>query len=500
MNSYALIAAGALVSMTPVLAGCAEDDYDRDAAYPQAIGYSTPPSQPAPAQPPPPPQYAPPPAPVAPPVQDDEDDDDSAAAAPEDPSQAYAGDDEYADDDPSALSDFRSTLDPYGSWRDDPTYGTVWMPSESVVGGDFTPYETAGHWAYDDDYTWVSDYSWGWAPFHYGRWVYAQGYGWEWIPGREYAGAWVSWRYGWGDWAYVGWAPLGPTWGWFGGRRVGYGFAVSEPYAFCASGDLFAPNVGQRVLAGGAVTTVAGHTRPWVGATPSVNGRVAATPHVNGPPPQVLHIPASGIVHGGINQRGIAQARAYAHPSTAVALGARAPVMAAAPAHIGGRAPAYGSPYASHFGGKLGYGFHASALNQAPTYAPRSSGLYWNHGSYGPAYSGAGRGYAGGSRTFYGPSYGGGSHPYYGGGYAHGPSFGGGGFHPQVTHPSSGHSSGESSSDGGYSFGHGSSGSHGGGRSFGGGSFGGFHGGGGGGGSFHGGGGGGGHAGGGGRR
>ncbi len=488
MKSLAL-AAVALVSMAPALVGCAEDDYDREAAYPQTIGYSVPPSQPPAAQPAPA-EVAPPPAPVAPPAQDDEDDDGAAAAPP-----AQAGD-EYADTDPSALSDFRSTLDPYGSWREDPTYGTVWVPSSSVVGGDFVPYETAGHWAYDDDYVWVSDYSWGWAPFHYGRWVYAGGYGWEWIPGRTYAGAWVSWRYGWGDWAYVGWAPLGPTWGWFGGYPVGYGFVVSEPYAFCGTGELFAPNVGSRVVTGGAVATVAAHTQPYVAANPTVGGRVAAHPTVGGPPPSMLHIPAANIAHGAVTQRGIAQAQAFAHPNSAVALGARAPLAAASSPRVGGRMPSYGSPNASHFGGKLGYGFRGSALNQGHSYAPSSSGLYWNRGSYGPAYSGGGRGYAGAS-----PSYGGGGRsfygsPYTGGSYSHGSTFGGGGFHPQAAHPSSGHSSGESSSDGGYSVGHGrsSGGWHGGGRSFGGGggsfgggSFGGFHGGGGGGGGGHGG-------------
>lgn len=473
MKSLAL-AAAALVSMTPALIGCAEDDFDREPAYPQAVGYSVPPSTP-----PGPAQVAPPPAPVAPPAQDDEDED-SAAVAPAAPS-----DDDYADTDPSALTDFRSTLDPYGTWRDDPTYGTVWAPSESVVGDDFVPYETAGHWTYDDDYTWVSDYSWGWAPFHYGRWVYAPGYGWEWIPGREYAGAWVSWRYGWDDWAYVGWAPLGPTWGWFGGYPVGYGFVVREPYAFCGSGDLFAPNVGARVVTGGAVATVAAHTRPWVAATPSVNGRVAAVPHVSGPPPQVLHIPASNIAHGGVNQRGIAQARAFARPSTAMTLGARAPVATATPTRIGGRAPAYGSPYASHFGGKLGYGFRGSALNQGPSYAPSTSGMYWNHGAPGPAYNsgrsfaGGYSGYGGGSRTFYGSPYTGGSRGYSGFNYSHG--FAPGGMRPQPSKSSGSHSSGESSSDGGYSPGHvrGGGGWHGGGGFHGGGGGGGGHGGGG---------------------
>ena len=48
----------------------------------------------------------------------------------------------------------------------------------------------------------------GWAPFHYGRWLYYNSLGWSWIPGYRWAPAHVSWRYG-GD--YVGWAPLIPT-------------------------------------------------------------------------------------------------------------------------------------------------------------------------------------------------------------------------------------------------------------------------------------------------
>src|SRR5688500_6646023 len=34
--------------------------------------------------------------------------------------------DEYGDTDPSALTEFRTTLDGHGAWVDDPTYGTVW--------------------------------------------------------------------------------------------------------------------------------------------------------------------------------------------------------------------------------------------------------------------------------------------------------------------------------------------------------------------------------------
>jgi hypothetical protein len=100
---------------------------------------------------------------------------------------------------------FYDQLSPYGNWINYPGYGYVWMPN---AGPDFRPYSTNGNWIYTDaGWTWASNYSWGWAPFHYGRWFYEDGYGWMWVPGNEWAPAWVSWR-GSGD--YYGWAPIGP--------------------------------------------------------------------------------------------------------------------------------------------------------------------------------------------------------------------------------------------------------------------------------------------------
>ena len=42
-----------------------------------------------------------------------------------------------------------------------------------------------GHWVWVDPWgwTWIDDAPWGFAPFHYGRWV-ATPAGWGWIPGR----------------------------------------------------------------------------------------------------------------------------------------------------------------------------------------------------------------------------------------------------------------------------------------------------------------------------
>jgi len=105
-----------------------------------------------------------------------------------------------------SYQNFYDALSPYGEWINYPEYGYVWMPN---VGPDFKPYATNGNWVYTDEgWTWASNYSWGWAPFHYGRWFYEDGYGWMWMPGNEWAPAWVSWRR---SPDYYGWAPLGPS-------------------------------------------------------------------------------------------------------------------------------------------------------------------------------------------------------------------------------------------------------------------------------------------------
>ena len=54
---------------------------------------------------------------------------------------------------------------------------------------------------------WMSDYSWGWAPFHYGRWFHHARFGWCWMPDTVWGPSWVTWRYS-DD--YCGWAPLPP--------------------------------------------------------------------------------------------------------------------------------------------------------------------------------------------------------------------------------------------------------------------------------------------------
>ncbi|SMO64477.1 DUF6600 domain-containing protein [Solitalea koreensis] len=102
---------------------------------------------------------------------------------------------------------FYDELSPYGRWIMDDQYGYVWAPNE---GPEFMPYRSNGHWVYTDiGWTWASDYKWGWAAFHYGRWKLDNYYGWVWIPGNEWAPAWVAWS---SSPDYYGWAPLEPEW------------------------------------------------------------------------------------------------------------------------------------------------------------------------------------------------------------------------------------------------------------------------------------------------
>jgi hypothetical protein len=107
----------------------------------------------------------------------------------------------------SSYATFYRKLEPYGDWIETGDYGYVWQPREAERSERWRPY-TNGHWVYTDaGWTWVSDERFGWATYHYGRWARLRGIGWVWVPGDEWAPAWVSWRKS--D-EYVGWAPLPP--------------------------------------------------------------------------------------------------------------------------------------------------------------------------------------------------------------------------------------------------------------------------------------------------
>jgi hypothetical protein len=106
-----------------------------------------------------------------------------------------------------SYSTFYTRLEPEGEWRQTSTYGYVWQPRVARESRDWRPY-TNGRWVYTDaGWTWISEEPFGWATYHYGRWTRLRNIGWVWVPGNQWAPAWVSWRKS-ND--YVGWAPLPP--------------------------------------------------------------------------------------------------------------------------------------------------------------------------------------------------------------------------------------------------------------------------------------------------
>ena len=111
--------------------------------------------------------------------------------------------------------DGAAELDANGEWMPDSDYGPIWFPRN--VQADWEPYHN-GHWINRDPWgwVWVEDEPWGYAPFHYGRWVSYRGR-WGWVPGpREQHPVWSPALVVFAGGIQVGgvgvsaWFPLGP--------------------------------------------------------------------------------------------------------------------------------------------------------------------------------------------------------------------------------------------------------------------------------------------------
>ena len=129
---------------------------------------------------------------------------------------------------------FYTALDPYGDWDEVEGYGPVFLPREAQRDRKWRPY-TDGEWVRSEQgWTWRSNEPHGWATSHYGRWVRHTREGWMWVPGSEWAPAWVSWRKS--D-SHIGWAPLPPE------AHSGRGFnaSVDEYYDIGARNYNFVP-------------------------------------------------------------------------------------------------------------------------------------------------------------------------------------------------------------------------------------------------------------------
>jgi hypothetical protein len=163
-----------------------------------------------------------------------------AAAAPQPTEQAVAAPDLAPPPHEATQASFYNALNPYGTWVDVEGYGYCWQPNVVVLNPYWRPYFDGGRWIYTDcGWYWMSDYSWGWAPFHYGRWFRHHRLGWCWYPDTVWGPSWVSWRYY--D-TYCGWAPLPPAarftagfgFTYYGSSvAVGFGFGLGwDAYCF----------------------------------------------------------------------------------------------------------------------------------------------------------------------------------------------------------------------------------------------------------------------------
>jgi len=189
-------------------------------------------------------------------------------------------------------------LDDYGTWEATPTYGPVWYPSTVAVG--WAPYRYGSWtWVAPFGWTWVDSAPWGYAPFHYGRWIYAGGR-WGWCPGERttrprWAPALVAW-YGGSGWAggsnAYGWVPLGwgeaytPSWGRCSGRCLRQ---YNQPYAV-AQTDRRGTSSGRYINASvpGAMTAVPAGvlsgSRPVAPNQINVGSAAASAPVLGGAP------------------------------------------------------------------------------------------------------------------------------------------------------------------------------------------------------------------------
>ncbi len=159
-------------------------------------------------------------------------------------------------------------LDDHGYWETNYEYGRVWYPR--AVSHDWAPYRN-GRWSWVQPWgwTWIDDAPWGFAPFHYGRWVRVGGR-WAWYPGSYvgrpvYAPALVSF-YGGNGWSVnvssgptYSWVPLGwnePYVPWYT-YSSNHWRHINRPYVRNSAEDPWRPPAYIHASVPGAITSVA---------------------------------------------------------------------------------------------------------------------------------------------------------------------------------------------------------------------------------------------------
>ena len=185
---------------------------------------------------------------------------------------------------PMALPDyslFYDRLAPFGRWFEVNGYGYCWRPTITVAG--WRPY-VDGCWVWSSlGWAWQSNEPFGWATYHYGRWVNLARYGWIWVPGNEWAPAWVAWRQ---SRDCVGWAPLPPEPGVISGvyrdcdSRYGLG---PSSYTFINTTQFVSPTYIHIYAPVTRQTTIFQHSVNVTQIVPSHSQRHAFV-HQGGPP------------------------------------------------------------------------------------------------------------------------------------------------------------------------------------------------------------------------
>lgn len=119
---------------------------------------------------------------------------------------------------------FYTSLSPYGNWVQISYDNWVWQPYQ--YSNSWRPYSD-GRWIWTSDgWYWDSYEPYGWATYHYGRWVMDDYYGWIWIPDTQWGPAWVNWHY---DDYVIGWVPMLPRYS-IPGLRISINFRINYNY------------------------------------------------------------------------------------------------------------------------------------------------------------------------------------------------------------------------------------------------------------------------------
>lgn len=142
---------------------------------------------------------------------------------------------------------FFDQLSPHGVWVRHSQYRNVFCPTG--VDARWRPY-TEGRWVYLSDYGWYfqSEEPFAWATYHYGRWFDDAELGWCWVPGTQWAPAWVSWRRS--D-NVVGWAPLPPEGeGYVVTREVSRQDLPEAYWVFVPTQSFIEPNLSVNIIFG----------------------------------------------------------------------------------------------------------------------------------------------------------------------------------------------------------------------------------------------------------